>query len=220
MDELEKHIKSVRDELDINEPGPGLWSRIEAGLTEEGDAGMSAEGRSSLPGRKMAAPSLPGRKMRAPLLPGRDLEAPEPSENRKSLRNLLWRAAVAVIVAGAAIALIAGMLLTSKKLNDPQVTEVRETYRYYDDRIRELYREAEPLLTANPDISTELTTGMNELDSLSAQILRDLDDNIASGEVIEALIGNYRLRIELLEDMLRLMEENEIEGKKNNGNEL
>ena len=64
------------------------------------------------------------------------------------------------------------------------------------------------------------TLGLNELDSLSAQIIRDLDDNIASSEVIEALIGNYRLRIELLEDMLGLMKETGIKKKKNTGNEL
>lgn len=174
MDELERHIKSVRDELDINEPGPGIWRRIEA--------------------------DLPGRP--------------------RNLQSRLWRAAVAVIVAGAAFAIIAGMLLATQRLNDPQVTEVRETYRYYDEKIRDLYREAEPLLTTYPDISTELTLGMNELDSLSARIISDLGDNIASSEVIEALIGNYRLRIELLEDMLRLMKENGIEEDNNNGNEL
>ena len=174
MDELENHIKSVRDELDIHEPGPALWNRIESGL----------------PGRQV------------------------------SMRRILWRAAVAVIVAGAAFAVIAGMLLRSEKLNDPQVAAVRETSRYYDSRIKALYEEAEPLLTANPDISTELTVGMNQLDSLSAQIIRDLDDNIASSEVIEALIGNYRLRIELLEDMLRIMKEEGTEKEKNKGNEL
>jgi predicted CopG family antitoxin len=112
------------------------------------------------------------------------------------------------------------MLLRSQRLNDPQVAAVRETYRYYDERIRSLYEEAEPLLTANPDISTELNLGMTELESLSAQIIRDLDDNIASSEVIEALIGNYRLRIELLEDMLNLMKEEGVEAEKNKGNEL
>ena len=61
---------------------------------------------------------------------------------------------------------------------------------------------------------------MNQLDSLSAQIIRDLNDNIASSEVIEALIGNYRLRIDLLEDMLRLMKEEGTEKEKNKGNEL
>ncbi|MDM8001873.1 MAG: hypothetical protein QUS66_03030 [Bacteroidota bacterium] len=174
MDELEKHIKSVRDELDIHEPDPALWKRIE--------------------------PGLPGR--------------------RVSMRRVLWRAAVAVIVAGAAFAAVAGMILRSEKLNDPQVAAVRETYRYYDGKIKALYEEAEPLLTVNPDISTELTLGMNQLDSLSAQIISDLDDNIASSEVIEALIGNYRLRIELLEDMLRIMKEEGSEKEKNKGNEL
>jgi predicted CopG family antitoxin len=61
---------------------------------------------------------------------------------------------------------------------------------------------------------------MNQLDSLSAQIISDLDDNIASSEVIEALIGNYRLRIELLEDMLRIMKEEGTEKEKKQGNEL
>jgi len=174
MDELEKHIRNVRDELDIHEPGPGLWGRIEQGL------------------------------------PGRE----------RHLHSYLWRAAAVIIVAGAALAVIAGMLRTSERINDPQVTQVRETYRYYDDKVRSLYEEAQPLLTSNPDISSELTTGLNELDSLSAQIISDLNDNIASSEVIEALIGNYRLRIELLEDMLILMKEHDSETEQNTGNEL
>jgi len=174
MDELEKHIRNVRDELDIHEPDPGLWGRIEPGL------------------------------------PGRE----------RHLHSYLWRAAAVVIVAGAALAIIAGMLRTSERMNDPQVTEVRETYRYYDDKVRSLYEEAQPLLTSNPDISSELTTGLNELDSLSAQIISDLNDNVASSEVIEALIGNYRLRIELLEDMLMLMKANDSETEQTTGNEL
>ena len=174
MDELEKHIKSIRDEMDIREPGPGLWGRIESG----------------------------------------------PQGRQRSLRSHLWRAAAAVIVAGAALAVIAGMLRTSGRLNDPQVAEVKETYRYYDDKIRSLYEEAEPLMTVYPEISNELTLGLTELDSLSAQIIRDLNDNIATNEVLEALIGNYRLRIELLEDMLRLMKEHDNETEQTTGNEL
>ncbi len=61
---------------------------------------------------------------------------------------------------------------------------------------------------------------MGELDSLSAQIIRDLNDNIASQEVVEALITNYRLRIELMEDMLQLMRKNEEGTEKTTGNEL
>jgi hypothetical protein len=75
-------------------------------------------------------------------------------------------------------------------------------------------------MTDYPDISNELNLGLTELDSLSAQIIRDLNENIASSEVVEALIGNYRLRIELLEDMLRLMKEHDNETDQSTDNEL
>jgi len=199
MDEFEKHIRSIRDELDIHEPGHDLWDMI----------GRDLPGNEKMPETSIIRQKGSGRN-RQKGFTGR----------RMQIRSVIWRAAVAVIVAGFAIATIAGMLLRSQRLNDPQVAAVRETYRYYDERIRSLYEEAEPLLTANPDISTELNLGMTELESLSAQIIRDLDDNIASSEVIEALIGNYRLRIELLEDMLNLMKEEGVEAEKNKGNEL
>jgi len=174
MDELEKHIRDHREEMDIHEPDPSLWNRIEQGL--------------------------PGRERR--------------------LRELMWRAAVAVIIAGTAMLAVFSVIRLQERVNDPQVAEVRETYYYYDSQIKMLFEEAEPLLTANPEIDTELRLGMDVLDSLSAEIIKDLNDNIASSEVLEALIGNYRLRIELLEDMLQLMKENDEGPEKTPENEL
>lgn len=174
MDELERHIRDHREEMDIHEPDPALWSRIEQRL------------------------------------PGRE----------RQLRRLLWRAAVVLLVAGTAVTAVVGVTRLQKRINDPQVAAVRETYYYYDSQIKMLYEEAEPLLTANPDIDTELKLGMGELDSLSAGIIRDLNDNIASSEVLEALVRNYRLRIELLEDMLQLMKENEEGTEKTGEHEL
>ena len=81
-------------------------------------------------------------------------------------------------------------------------------------------QEAGPLLTDNPDISMELDNSMGELDSLSVEIRKDLNDNIANEEVVEALIRNYRLRIELLEDMLVLMKEKETGNKNYSDHEL
>ena len=185
MDELEKHIREHREEMDIHDPDPALWRKIEKGL----------------PGRKSNLMQL---------LPG----------GQSNPGRWLWRAAAAVIIAAAGLAAIFSMLRTQERLNDPYVTAVQETYYYYDNQIRMLYREAEPLLTTNPDIRSELKLGMGELDSLSAQIIRDLHDNIASQEVVEALITNYRLRIELMEDMLQLMRKNEEGTEKTTGNEI
>lgn len=174
MDELEKHILNGRDEMDLHDPSPDLWKRIEKGL---------------------------------------------PQRPRRAVRYLS-RAAAVLVIAVTGITAVYVISRTAEKVNDPDVKAVKEAYYYYDGRIKTLYREAQPLLTANPEISNELTEGMSELDSLSAQIIDDLKDNIASSEVVEALIQNYRLRIELLEDMLRLMKENKNENENHTGNEI
>jgi hypothetical protein len=165
MDELEEYIQNNRKQIDIHDPDPGVWKKIEK--------------------------ELPRNEIRLPVF--------------------IWRAAVILIIVAAGTTVILKTISTTRKLNDPRMTAVQETYLYYNSQIRSLYEEAKPLLTANPDISNELEAGMSQLDSLSLQIRKDLGDNVASEEVIGALINNYRLRIELLEDMLILMKEKEAE---------
>lgn len=163
MDKLEKHIKSIRESMDIHEPDHSLWNRIE-----------------------------------------KDLPAGE-----RRLRAFLWKAAAVIIVIGAGLTLVYRSMESFGLKNNPEMRLVRETDIYYNNLIISLYEEAEPMLTSNPDVKSELTDGMNELDSLSMQIRKDLRDRAANREVIEALIHNYRLRIELLEDMLSVMREAE-----------
>jgi hypothetical protein len=174
MDELEKHIKKGRAGMDIHDPDPGLWSRIET--------------------------ELPRRERR--------------------IGSYLWKAAVILIVAGTGLTVILRTNDSPERNNDSQITVVKETYMYYNNQISSLYEEAGPLLTDNPDISLELEKSMGELDSLSVEIRKDLTDNIANEEVIGALIRNYRLRIELLEDMLVLMKEKEAENENYTDHEL
>jgi len=174
MDEFEKHIRNGREGIDIHDPDPGLWSRIETGL---------------------------------------------PRRERR-IGSFIWKAAVILIVAGAGLTLILRTINKTEKTDDLKITAVRETSLYYNSQINSLYEEAKPLLTDNPDIRMELDNSMGELDSLSVEIRKDLSDNIANEEVVEALIRNYRLRIELLEDMLVLMKKKEAENKSFSDHEL
>ena len=80
--------------------------------------------------------------------------------------------------------------------------QLKETEIYYNNLVNSLYREATPLLTGNPEIKKELTTDISHLDSICIEIKKDLKDNVANQEVVEALIQNYRIKIRLLEDML------------------
>ncbi len=97
---------------------------------------------------------------------------------------------------------------------------LNETEIYYNTQVNNLYRQASPLLTEYPEIEKELVSDMAHIDSICADIKRDLKDNISNQEVIEALINNYRLKIRILEDMLDLINEEETDPVKNEDNEL
>ncbi len=84
-----------------------------------------------------------------------------------------------------------------------------ETEIYYGNLVNDLYSKAEPLLTGHPDVVRELELDFSHLDSICAAIKKDLRDNIANQEVIEALINNYRIRIRILEEMLEMLNQEE-----------
>ncbi|HUW91565.1 MAG TPA: hypothetical protein VMV74_00255 [Bacteroidales bacterium] len=174
MDDLEKHIRENRLSMDVHDPDPALWNRIEAGL---------------------------------------------PRSNIVA-RPYLWRAAAAIIIAVAVMTALLRMTGLTVVRDQSALSIVRETEQYYSILLASLYSEAEPMLTANPDFRNELEAGMSELDTISMGIREDLKDNVATGEVIEALIRNYRLRIELLEDMLRVMNEEVPDNQNRQGYEL
>ncbi|MEI8226257.1 MAG: hypothetical protein WCG82_10050 [Bacteroidota bacterium] len=100
---------------------------------------------------------------------------------------------------------------------NPQMKEIEI---YYNNLVNSLYREATPLLTVNPEIEKELNTDISQLDSICSDIKKDLKDNVANQEVVEALIRNYRIKIRLLEDMLIILKENENNPEKNKSYEL
>jgi hypothetical protein len=88
-------------------------------------------------------------------------------------------------------------------------SQLKESEIYYNNLLNSLYAEATPLLTANPDVQKELSYDISHIDSLCLEIKKDLKDNIANKEVVDALIQNYRIKIRLLEDILTILKENE-----------
>ncbi len=98
--------------------------------------------------------------------------------------------------------------------------QLRETEIYYDNLVNDLYSEATPLLTSHPDVEKELMNDLSQLDSICADIKKDLRENIANQEVIEALVNNYRIKIRILEDMLDVLQQNENNPGKNDNHAL
>jgi hypothetical protein len=148
----------------------------------------------------------------------------------KTGSNLRWLsiAAMLAVILGTALVLFRpGAKLSQQTVgennyntlmkNNPQL---KETEIYYNNLANSLYSTAKPMLARYPEMNRELFTDISQLDSICSEIKKDLKDNVANQDVIEALIQNYRLKISLLEDMLEVLKEYEENPEKNNDNEL
>ena len=145
----------------------------------------------------------------------------------KGYRWISIAAMVAVIIGTAVVFFRPGFKSSRKTIggsNDQAIVKgsslLKETEIYYNNLANSLYLEATPMLTRNPEIEKELVTDISQIDSICSEIKKDLKDNVANQDVIEALIQNYRIKIRLLEDMLTILKENEENPEKNNSHEL
>ena len=102
---------------------------------------------------------------------------------------------------------------TEAKIEIPELTEAEI---YYNNMINVKLSEVQPLLSDHPYLENELNTDLQELDRLYNDLKNDLKDNVANHEVLEAMIQNYRLRIQILEEMMSYLQPEEKE--ENNAN--
>ncbi|MEZ4999257.1 MAG: hypothetical protein R2727_00715 [Bacteroidales bacterium] len=94
-----------------------------------------------------------------------------------------------------------------------QSPELLEAETYYNSRVKSLLLEARPLFTSNPELESELMIELSQLDSICEDIRRDLKDNISNQEVIEALIMNYRIKVNMLEDMVEMLKGENVDNR-------
>jgi hypothetical protein len=90
----------------------------------------------------------------------------------------------------------------------PMVRELIEAEAYYSSQINLKKDEVFRLTAQNPEVRHEVDLELIDLDRVYNELKEDLKDNAANEEVIEAMIQNYRLKLEILEDMLMALEQN------------
>lgn len=82
--------------------------------------------------------------------------------------------------------------------------QYREMESYYISRI---HTTMDQLQHFTPD--EEMMQAIKELDEEFKQLKKDCDENVNRDEIIEAMIQNYRLKLELLEQMLNSLQNEE-----------
>jgi hypothetical protein len=91
------------------------------------------------------------------------------------------------------------------------VPGLKEAEAYYTSLLSQKMDELKPVMANCPALQEELNYDMSELDSVYTDLKKDLKDNMANQEVVEAIIENYRLKIRILEELLSEIKPNEDE---------
>jgi hypothetical protein len=178
-DRLEDFVRQNREEFDLREPDPSLWLKINPPTADES-------------------------------LPQAD-KSPFVVKERRPLSWLRVAAAIAVIFAGSS----AGIYFLTGGNNDVDLysneiyMEMQETEQYYTHMVADRYNELKPYLVSDPMANEMLTADMDELDQVYGELKEDLKDNASNPEVIEAMILNYSIKLEILEDLLNQLKEKE-----------
>jgi hypothetical protein len=115
------------------------------------------------------------------------------------------------MIRAASVALIAGLAIYmayysgarhSSSLSARMNPELRETEQYYEVLMNSVFSRVNLIFANYPGLENEVRADIGELEKIGRELRDDLRENIANKEVVEALIRNYRLRIQLLEDLV------------------
>lgn len=140
-------------------------------------------------------------------------------------KSIAWKAAAAVAIFIASyffhdwmnVPVAVPMAETSGDYGEPsEIFKILvEAEMYYTSQIDSRKEEFYELSSGNPGVREEIDYELVVLDSIYAELKHDLKDNAANEEVIEAMIQNYRIKLNILEDVLMQMREakNEATGK-------
>ena len=91
-------------------------------------------------------------------------------------------------------------------LSESALFEIAETTSYYESQIKEKRQQVVNLTADNPAITKEMDLDLAQLDQVLKELKADLKDDVSNPEVISAMIQNYRLRLQIMEQLLDFIE--------------
>ncbi len=123
-----------------------------------------------------------------------------------SFRKYFLRAAVVLaIVSLSTVLVLQTNTFSSQRMAknaDPELLELMETEAFYSSQVDKKMKEIRKCYNVLPELKDEVETDMNELEDMYRVLKTDLEENISSRSVIEAMIENNRFRLKLCDDVL------------------
>lgn len=90
--------------------------------------------------------------------------------------------------------------------SDTLPSEILEATQYYAEQINKTRSLMKNCASYNKEIDKQLNSEFAQLDTVYRSLRNDLKDNIDNSEVLEAMILNYRMRLEILESIMQQLE--------------
>jgi hypothetical protein len=137
-----------------------------------------------------------------------------PVQKQKPVRNLwpyAWKVAAAILIFTSAWLLNDYMdqkkpsnnnSTTAETAVSPELTQLSEAEAYYTTQISSKQAELALYTKQHPEIIEDLRKEFNEMDKSKAALEKDLAESNADEKVIEAIILSYRVKLEILDQML------------------
>lgn len=95
--------------------------------------------------------------------------------------------------------------------------DFREAAFYYEVQINKRMEKVNELSVHYPAIRKEIEMDFSELDTVLQELKDDLNDDVANADVVEAMILNYRLKLQILEQIMEFLEvQNEDDNNESN----
>lgn len=139
---------------------------------------------------------------------------------RLNWKQVAWRAAAIVVVFASAWYLndltdkqhqlkMAEEYPVSAEEQPQIIRDLMEAEVYYTSQINLKREELFTLAGNQPGVMEDVDTELTDLDKVFGELKEDLNDNAANEEILEAMIQNYRLKLQILEDMLFIIRQND-----------
>lgn len=138
-------------------------------------------------------------------------------ENIRPVRTINWTSTL-VRVAAAVVIFVASYIFidytVNKNDNAGQMAEqdMQEIYEnipvlvearaYYSSQINSMENQVYQLTGQDSPIKHDIEAEFEELDKVFDELKSDLNDDAANEEVVEAMIQNYRIKLQILEEIL------------------
>lgn len=129
----------------------------------------------------------------------------------KKLRPFAWKAAAAILIFASAWMLndytdqknnTGNQTAVDMTNTNPQLSELADAEAYYTSQISYKQIELAKYTKQHPQIIEDLRREFSEMDKNKAELEKDLAESNADEKVIEAIILSYRVKIEILDQML------------------